>query len=202
MSVTRKPHRYLMLVYARIIVLTILSYSLLAQVLPRILATVGNSAWNNNAASICANVSDIHIVEFYHTVPGDSSSDAQPYYNGYVAVNYRAYNRNYSYEFLKYSKYTNRTQLDVALHSCCTIHHCINIYYQKSNPGDANETLKNTYEFPSWLSGLIGGLLLLLVFSYVSYRYDYRYYSDLLLINTLGGYKEYKEAGYASDLIV
>ena len=199
MSVTQKPHRYLIWLYVRIVALTIVSYALLTQILPRILATAGNSAWNNNAASICANVSDDHIVEYYHTVVGDSSSDSQPYYNGYVTVNYRTYNRDYSYEFRKFSSYTIRTQLDIDLHSCCTIHSCINIYYQKSNPGDASETLRNTYEFPSWLSGLIGGLLVILVCSYASYRYDYRYYSNLLLIQTLGGYRE---PGYSSDLIV
>ena len=199
MTVTRKPHRYLLLLYGRIAILMALSYALVTLVLPKVLGTAGNSAWNNNAARICANVSDIHIVQFYHTAPGDSSSDAQPYYDGYVIVDYRTYNRNYTYEFLKYSWYTNRTKLDIDLHSCCTIHHCINIYYEKNNPGDASETLRNTYEFPSWLSGLIGGLLLILICLYASYRYDQRYHADLLLVHTLGGYRD---PGYASDLIV
>jgi hypothetical protein len=188
---SKNPHRYLVVLYIRVVILTVATCALLSFVLPNVIETSGNSAWNDNAVNICADVVDIHIVEFYRNPTTDPSTNPQPYYNGYVTTKYSAYNRNYTYEFIKFSSYMNKTQLNMDLHSCCEIHHCINIYYEKNNPGDARETLMNTHAFPSWLSGLIGGILIIAGCSYANYRYDYKYRLELLLIQTLGDAGEF-----------
>lgn len=189
MPKTKNTHGYLALLYIRIAVLTSISCVLLGLVLPKVIETSNNNTWNNNAISTCADVIDLHIVEFYRS--NDPSTNPQPYYDGYVTVKYLAYNRNYTYEFVKFSAYINRTQLNLDLHSCCEVHQCINIHYQKNNPGDAKENLMDTYEFPSWLSVFAGGLLLVIGCLYGSYRYDHKRQLDLLFIQTLGGSSEF-----------
>ena len=164
-------HRYLLLLYFRVALFIVLCFGMLTLMLPKIIASANNSTWNNNAVTTCANVTKTHT----------SYSHSEPYYDGYVIVAYL----NYTYEFRKYSWYSNHTQLKSDLKQCCTIGMCVNIYYNKNNPTDANSSLLSTYTFPSWIAGLVGGLLAVLACLYFSYRYDHRYYSELVSLNSL-----------------
>lgn len=174
-------HRYLLLLYFRVALFTVLCFGMLTLMLPKIIASANNSTWNNNAVTTCANVTKTHTVQFYYTDTDPSYSHSEPYYDGYVIVAYL----NYSYEFRKYSWYSNHTQLKSDLKECCTIGMCINIYYDKNNPADANSSLLSTYTFPSWIAGLVTGLLAVFGCLYFSYRYDHRYYSELISLNSL-----------------
>lgn len=174
-------HRYLLLLYFRVTIFTVLCFGMLALMLPKIIGSANNSTWNNNAVITCANVTKTHTVQFYYTDTDPSYSHSEPYYDGYVIVSYL----NYTYEFRKYSWYTNHTQLKSDLKACCTIGMCVDIYYNKNNPADANSALLSKYSFPSWISGLVGGLLAVLGCLYFSYRYDFRYYNELILLNSL-----------------
>ena len=188
-------HRYILLLYFRIVVLTALCFGMLTIMLPKIIASENNNAWNNNAVAICANVTKTHTVQFYYTYSDPSYSNSEPYYDGYVIVSYL----NYSYNFRKYSWYSNHTQLKSDLKRCCTIGMSIDIYYNKNNPADANSLLLSTYTFPLWISGLIGGLLSVFVCLSFAYWYDHRYYTKLLLAVNLA---KANNNPYASGLLL
>ena len=185
-------HRYLILLYLRISVLMALGYVTIALMLPNVLSTANNNIWNNKAVKICANTTGTHIVEFYYTYSNANYASAQPYYDGYVTVAYL----NYTYDFRKYSWYTSRDQLEYDLKECCNPNSCVDIYYNKDNPSDASSTLKNTYAFGLWLSGVIGGVLVVGGCLYASYRYDHRYYRELLFVDNFRHYKESSVSGF------
>lgn len=174
-------HRYLLLLYFRVSIFTVLCFGMLTFMLPNIISSANNNTWNRNAVGVCANVTKTHTVQFYYTYSDPGYSQSEPYYDGYVIVAYL----NCSYEFRKYSWYSNHTQLKSDLKECCTIGMCVDIYYDKNDPANASQSLMNVYTFPLWITALVVGLLTVLGTLAMSYRYDKRYHTDLLMMSEI-----------------